>query len=290
MRPVARLAALAVVASVLVAPAPGQAFHQEELPLLHSGSRFGSGWFTYSFSTDGAMVATDVVARNVRLPIQAAIYVYDQDNRFVSGFTLTKLSGDTGVLVDATVAGQNVRVDLLQPQPTQPEFRLGLVWNDPEASGEPLVGTFKQLVWVAGSAGRTEYALRGDPGAAFGGNVRTGSRTFLYTSEDFTGTANLQAGVGAAEARVQQQAYLDYSAFGTLIGAYAPVTEALDVLSVDTPSGSVACACSFRHFVDGGSVPPFRPGGYRFHLTGASVAPNASGEVILGGADVIPPL
>jgi hypothetical protein len=143
------------------------------------------------------------------------------------------------------------------------------------------VGTFKQLLWIAGTASRVDHSLRGDAGVNFQGSD-TGRGTFLYTSKDFEGAVNVQGGGGGIEGRVNADTHKTIDAFNTLIGFYRPLSGSVEDMSVDAPFGHVDCPCTFPSFVQEGLGPVYASGRYRFNLTGAGAS---SGEVVVSGAD-----
>jgi hypothetical protein len=266
-------------AFVLFLSLPATAFHADDAPLLASGSAPGPAWASYKFSTNGARAVTDIVASGIGYPIQAAIYLYTGDNRLVFGFSFTQTSADEGLYVDLDPAG--VHVDVTEPQIDGGVLKMGATLNDPSSSGEPAVGTFKQLLWIAGTASRVDHYLRGDAGVNFQGSD-TGRGTFLYTSKDFDGAVNVQGGGGGIEGRVNADTHKTIDAFNTLIGFYRPLSGSVEDMSVDAPFGHVDCPCTFPSFVQEGLGPVYASGRYRFNLTGAGAS---SGEVVVSGAD-----
>jgi hypothetical protein len=267
---------------VLFSALPAAGFHADDAPLLASGSAPGPAWAAYSFSTSGSRVVTDIVASGIGYPIQAAIYVYDGDNHLVFGFSYTQVTADQGLYVDLNPVG--VHVDVTEPQIDGGVLKLGATMNDPSSGGEPAVGTFKQLLWISGTASRVDHSLRGDSGVQFKGKD-TGRGTFLFTSKDFEGAVNVQGGGGGVEGRVSADTHKTIDAFNTLIGFYRPSAGSVEEMSVDAPFGHVQCPCTFPSYVEEGFGPPFGPGRYRFNLTGAGATTSQSGEVVLGGAD-----
>jgi len=271
-------------AFVLFSSLPAAAFHADDAPLLASGSAPGPAWASYTFSTDGSRAVTDIVASGIGYPIQAAIYIYTGDDQLVFGFSFTRLSADEGLYVDLNPIGQNVHVDVTEPQIDGGVLKLGATMNDPSSTGEPTVGTFKQLLWISGTASRVDHSLRGDSGVQFQGKD-TGRETFLYTSKDFAGGTNVQGGGGGIEGRVNADTHKTIDAFNTLIGFYRPMSGSVEDMSVDAPFGHVQCPCIFPSFANEGFGPPFGPGRYRFNLTGAGAGTSQPPEVVLGGAD-----
>ncbi|HEV3475530.1 MAG TPA: hypothetical protein VG602_09205 [Actinomycetota bacterium] len=225
---------------------------------------------------------TDIVASGIGYPIQAAVYIYTGDNRLVFGFSFTRVTADQGLYIDLSPAG--VHVDVTEPQIDGGVLRLGATMNDPSSGGEPAVGTFKQLLWISGTASRVDHSLRGDSGVHLQGRD-TGRETFLYTSKNFEGAVNVQGGGGGVEGRVNADTHKIVDAFNTLIGFYRPSSGSVEDMSVDTPFGRVQCPCTFPSFTSEGFGPPFRAGRYRFNLTGAGATTTQPGEVVLGGAD-----
>lgn len=271
-------------AFVLLSSQPASAFHADDAPLLASGSAPGPAWASYAFSTDGSRAVTDIVASGIGYPVQASIYVYTGNDRLVFGLSYTVLSADEGLYVDLNPGGQNVHVDATEPQIDGGVLKMGATMNDPSSGGEPAVGTFRLLLWVAGKATRVDHSLRGDTGVHFQGKD-TGRETHLYTSKDFEGAANVQGGGGGAEGRVNADTRKTIDVLNTLIGFYRPSSGTVESMSVDAPFGHLECPCTFPTFVEEGLGPPFRAGQYRFNLTGAGASTTDPGEVVLAGAD-----
>jgi hypothetical protein len=272
------------VALVLFSGQPATASHGDALPLLASNTAPGPAWTSYAFSTDGSKVVTDVVASGVGYPIQGAIYIYNGDNRLAFAFSFTAVSPDEGVYIDLNPAGRPVHVDVTKPQVQGGVLSMGATMNDPSAGGEPAVGTFKLLLWVAGTATQADHSLRGGSGVRHLG-TDSGRETFLHTSKDFDGAANVQGGGGAVGGRVNADTHKTRDALNTLIGYYRPSSGSVGDMSVDTPFGRVDCPCSFPGFLKESSGEPFRSGRYVFNLTGAGAHATDPGDVILGGAD-----
>jgi hypothetical protein len=271
------------VALVLFSGQQAGAFHSNDTPLLTSNTAPGPAWTSYAFSTDGSKVATDLVASGVGFPIQAAIYLYGGDQRLVVGFAFTILSAEEGVYIDLNPAGQPVHVDVTEPQVRGGVLEMGATINDPSSGGQPMVGDFKLLLWVSGTASQVDHSLRGESGVRHLG-TDSGRSTFLYTSRDFEGAVNVQGGGGGIDGRVTADTHKRIDATGTLIGFYRASSGSVEDMSVDTPFGNVDCPCTFPYFLAEASQ-PFRAGSYRFNLTGAGASSTSPSEVILGGAD-----
>lgn len=252
--------------------------------MLASNTAPGPAWTSYAFSTDGSKVVTDVVASGVGYPIQGAIYLYHGDGRLAFAFSFTDLSSEEGVYIDINPAGQPIHVDVTEPQIQGGVLRMGATLNDPSAGGAPVVGTFKELLWVSGTATQVDHSLRGEPGVRHLG-TDSGRDTFIYTAKDFEGAVNVQGGQGGVGGRVNADTHKTLDAFNTLIGFYRPSSGSVEDMSVDTPFGNVDCPCTFPSFLQESFGQPFRAGRYRFNLTGAGASATNPAEVILGGAD-----
>lgn len=281
------LAALLTLAAI-IAPAPGIAFHDDSTPLLGSGSATGEAWAAYRFTTDGGKVVGDIEATNVSWPIQGGVLVYDTDGRVAGGAIWTVLEKGNGVLVNANLTPEHqVQVSTLQPVSTE-AFGVGIRLNNPDLGPPDWVGEFTFLMWIGGTAERTEHSLRGVPGVGLAGRT-SGSHTFLYTSKDFKGLANVQVGDSNANARLNAKTSVTIEARQTLIGNYRSVGTGADQMSVDRPSGPHPCPCSFLDFTPVGLSTPFGPGTYTFNLSGAGAGTTNLHEIVLGGADALLP-
>lgn len=291
MRPHALHLVPLVLLVLLTTSVPGaEAFHDEELPILHSATVDRSAWVSYLFETDGAKVVAHIGAYDTRNPLVLGAALYDEVERLQWSAWLTVISGHDGLYVDANpVANQNVHVDLTNPGPESPGYELGVTVNPSGATAEPRVGKYKLLLWHGGSAGRVSYELRGGEGVSCV-NVEEGSGTFAYTSRDFAGLANVHAGAPVTPAgegaRLTADVQRGVTVADTLIAIYAEVPGAYneDMMSVDTPDGSRTCPCAFFSFVADDFGIPRGPGNYVFRNTGVG-ARGAFGEFYLAGAD-----
>lgn len=175
-------------------------------------------------------------------------------------------------------------------------MRLRLRINDPALDRDPVTGEIKLLLWAIGETKRTILELRGEQGVAYIAS-KMGHRSFLHTSMDFKGLANLQAGGNAVVpfgygdfvgARANVQTSITEQVEGTLVGSFKPVSASVDQMTADTPSGPRDCSCYFWNFVEEDSETPAGPGPYTFHLTGAG-AGGGLGEILLSGVDAALP-
>lgn len=248
------------------------AFHEDDLPFVAGGGGPGAGWVGLTLTAENATVALDVTAQDVALPGQGGMLVYDADGALVFGFAFTALSGKTGVLVDLHPAPGTLDVRSDTFMPSQPGGMMGA-----GLTFEEFDDTVKILAWFAGSASSWAWAVRGTDTTEVLASVE-GDDTFLYTSEDFSGAANVQAYAQGTGGRVVLGGEVVEEIENGLSGIFIKLVSSVDTLTVERPDGtSQGCPC---FFTGGGPT-----GAYTFGLTGAGGGTFSLDEVVLGGAD-----
>ena len=234
-----RLRPVLLVLTVLLALA-GSAVPASAEALLHSQTLSGTGWTAVRLSTDGTRVTSTLTTTLASRPFQAGVRVYDAAGKPVYTATLTELGSADGVQVQATVVpGVTVSHDGLEESQT----RLGSVevvvtLNE---TVRDLVGTYTVVVWVAAKeAGTTAWKVEGAPGTRVQG-ATAGRETFLYSSSEFTGTANVQAGSNGFAARAGYDTRLGLTVRRTMLGSFSPVLTSADALSYSSPTSGGQC-------------------------------------------------
>ena len=308
-RRIARLATAVLL--VLSAVPAGAVAAAEELPVLLAESLPGRGWMSFAIHTDGAEVNVAATAVGKTFPAHVGAFLYDDQRRTIIGVMQSTTQGNTGVYVDAhPVPGAvDAYLDEREPRLGGGTFGAGVGLN-PGGSGS-YKGVVYLLVWAARdlerfdvriSAGEGATLLRGRDGEVL---AERGDDAFYFTTEDFSGAANVQAGgtvpVEQAPFRTAVRATalttLPLDITDTFIGVYgvgfaspvpgAPAGFPLQVnadMSVDGPGGHRACQCVWSSFVPDAFGPPGGPGRYTFNNSGVGTVGGA-GDVFVGGAD-----
>ncbi|MGH2828877.1 MAG: hypothetical protein ACRDJM_00175 [Actinomycetota bacterium] len=288
-----RFAAAAVVALVLGA-VPAGAFHEDDLPLIASQSGLGSGWRSFTVTTDGSKYAIDIGGTGLSGPAQTAGFFYRDDNTFLGGFAFTAFPGKDGVLVRVNPpAGDPVNVDTMTT-PGENALGLGFTFNDPQSGQAPFVGTWKMALWWAGD-GVFDWAFRANPGTTIDATDADTS-AYLVLSSEFASIAHAQGYSSSIGGRASVQADHPLEVSDTLLGFYQMGLGSAGTISVTTPSGEQSCGltplavpiltggiCVFSEMQGGARN---GPGDYVFHTTSAGAGfAGPFDDVWFGGAD-----
>lgn len=276
-----KLRAVATIALVLLVALPARAFHEDDAPLLASGGGPGVGWASFSFATDGALVAVDVLAEGTATTMLAA-YLFDARESPLFGFSFSTSHHPTDGAITRVdlVPGWNVHTDTTRPAPADGRAGIGVTLNDPDAGGAPVGGAYKLLVFVAGDASAWTWTFRGGAGARL---LATdgGADTSLWNARDFVdGGAHAERYADGTGARAQvgttRALDVDDRLFGSAFTANFKIACAAacvgapssDALTVRAPGASLptACHCSFWGE---------RAGSYTFELDGADASTTA---------------
>lgn len=254
------------------------AWNHDELPNLATAGGPGSGWAAWHFTTDGAILATELNIQGVTGSAQAGAYLFDANDNLLFGIAFTALgASDDGTLVDVNtpVPGLNVHQDTTSPSAGGGSMGIGMTFNDP-AYGAGQAGDYKLVLWGAGGAS-WDAALRGTTGDALLGTT-SGASAFLYGADDFRGVANVQSyqdGAGAsAEAATTKTIDIAHRFIGVaydaqfkfacaLVCAGGPGTAAL---SAQGPNDLAPTPCYCGFYGEGAA------GTYTFSLSGADAS------------------
>lgn len=277
-----RLSTLLVLATTLIGSVPlAAAWNHDEQPTIASGGGPGAGWVSFKFSTQGTIAAFEANANTIAGSAQAGGYLFDANGSLLFGFTFTAVGFPTdGTLVDVTTpATGNVHMDTRTSGPSGGGIGIGMTLND--ACGTAcLTGTYKLLLWVAGSAGSWDWHMRGPAGTQLLG-TESGSSTFLYGAEAFSGAAYAQSytnGIGGRAALATSKTVdVKDSLYGVFYDANfkigcavvvcvgAPGTQ---VLTAKLPSGRTSVCFGIRICSYSGAP----AGTYTFSMTGADAS------------------
>ncbi len=290
--------------AMLLAASPASATHGYDLPMsLHGGEASGPFWVAYKVKTNGAGVTTHFNVNELTLPSQLGAMIYKGDTLYF-GITQTFLAGYNGALADVNVVPDNpVHFEFSEASPTFPWTRAAMNMNG-FGTPNPYKGELTFVWWIAGGNAGVTHSLDAEnngvsmtggrmcppeaTSCAYGTGWESGTDTFVYSSEDFAGPANVKAGVGSVAARVNLATARSVTIDGTLIGAFHAFAGHADRLEVDRPAGGrVECPLAGCWFTN---VDQARAGSgtYTFHATGAGAGPwlTGFGELVVGGADL----
>ncbi len=309
---------LASLIAILAMPTPAGAFHEDALPLVTSGGTTGHGWTAFKLTADGGKLALDIGSIDGALPNQSGLIFYDGNDQVLFGFTLTAVSrGKDGVYVRTTFGPGFHHDDLAWPAKMgftgmglsvvgtslDLEYRIGGTFYGRTTAtlDNELTDDLKILVWTAGQQASWYYELRGGMGIDVVRDeedrivAESGDSTFVYSLEDLSGPANVQAFSQGAGIRAGVQLEKVIEIKETLVGGFSAPTAAVtfapgawvsaDLLTVTGPNGSSSCPCSYWNMA--GPAYVAGPGTYTFALTGAGVVVgDGINEIFFGGADV----
>lgn len=283
-----RLAATLAAAIVVLAIPLASGFHIEDVEPVAQETSHVPGWVVIPLTTDGTDVTVDGRIDGTGSHVGYGWALLDEEgnalyNRSVVGYTTP-----SGAHVDVRTE-ETGRIHESQHEQTGPGFRSvgwGFHLNEP--------GHHAIVMWTAGVLDTWTWTLSVDPNKTAGVEVhdpRRGTDTFMHTSSNFTGTANLQAyGLGLG-VRAAWNTSLSEQIEGTLFGWYTKSgspghPNAANEMTVDLPNGSErSCPCHF-----GDPTGPYAPGPgeYTFHHAGGGVMAGfmPPPELIVAGADV----
>ena len=304
-----RLAAGVVVVLLLAVAAPASAMHSyypEPLEVLHEGTAKGSFWTAYRVKTNGGGATTHMKVDTPTLPSGMGGLILDGRGKVLFGIVSAVIPGGNGAYVDVNmVPGVPIHYDLREPTPEYPFWDVAMNWNGP-GTPSPYVGDLTFVWWTSGASNKgVAVDLRAQPNVTMvGGRAcsagaecthgtgwESGSDTFVYLSDDFTGAATLKGGAGAASARANYDTHRSVTVDHSLLAGFLGYGSHADVLKATTPTTTIDCTLScFPGMND--VTGPQGPGKYTFTITagaGGGPATTYFGEVVLNGADVILP-
>lgn len=263
-------------------PAPGSAADVDSV----ADGDDDPGWATLTFTTDGGEVSLGI-SKDASRPDHWGMLLYEDEQTVRAGWSSTSPPSGHRLVLNATAAGKSLHVEE-RPDPGTGDLgppSVGVLLHaDLEA------GTYHALYWAAGNVSSWSWSLSASDGVDLTvDGEENGTEAYLFTSEDFRGTATADAHVAGQGARANLLTDRSLEIEDSFIGTFSQFDGSQDRLHATGPDGTeTECPCSWRAFEGDGSA---GPGSYVFDATGSGAgwsAPTGPGQdagFYLGGVD-----
>jgi hypothetical protein len=285
----------------------------EPLRVLASGRDTTTRWTAYKVVSTGASYTMDFAYEIEKDPLQVGGLFYDEQNKFMGGFTWTAYTYQNRVRYEVTTSptGPLVGDHHVETFGYRATFAVG--GTLPGTPGEPTVR--KIIIWSSGSLAKgVDWTFKAAPGAALVTNPQTatpvtttGTRAFVHLSRDFDAAAQVDAqgtaprvpdvvpnGIGPG-ARATALGVLRHKAEQTLVGGFQVLGGTMSanvnpVMRVTAPNGFRQDCLTLCQWFDFQAPTALTPGTYTFELTGVGAGPGPFSDVLLWGLDATLPI
>lgn len=252
------------------------------------GDEEDPGWATLTFTTDGGEVRLGVSRADASGPDHWGMLLYEDERTVRAGWSSTSSPSGHRLLLNATTGGRSLHVE---QRPDPPQAGLPVHVGVAVFLHEDLAaGTYHALYWAAGDVTSWGWSLSAsdDVEVTVDGQAN-GTEAYLFTSEDFRGTATANVHVAGQGVRANADTHRSLEIEDSFIGTFSQFDGSRDRLSATAPDGTdTECPCSWHAFEGEGSA---GPGDHVFHADGHGAGWSTpagfgqDGEFYLGGVD-----
>lgn len=267
---------LLIVPFLLLFPTQVDAFHTPSSPIVSTGTLEGRGWTGFLVDGTANPLAFEVRGTgNGDFAAGISLFANGKPGVATAGGWFADRTGPSVQTTEG--AAEGLKYEIIVETPANGTFTVLLnLWG----AGP---GTYGGIVWTSGDIIDWSWTVSSPAPHTLVG-FETGTRTFLATSKDFTGPANVQAFAKGIGARASIDAHYPFTVEKGLVGTFGRGPYGSQgTLTATTPTGERQCLCDFRPL----NSPP---GAYTLHTTGAGAPMPGFAEVTFIGADARLPL